>query len=406
VKENKTLAYQPILDRGEHPLEEIPAKKRKREKRLWAEFNAKAPSILGALLDVVVYALGRLPTIELDEMPRLADFAAWITACEGALWEPGTFRAAYDGNLDEAVSSVAEANIVTMAIQSFMEGEDEWTGEAAALLRALNEHDDKRAKDKGWPPQPNALSGKLRRSTPTLKKLGIHVIREKGGKYSRRKITLTRTAPPDQDSHTDYKGKTSSAPSTSSAAHKINDLEQTISADDEFSQSAKIVRLGDPGEPGQGNGELGQGRTIFANSADDHFSETVHYNPLKDKAADGRTMADDLSPHQSGGNTKTPDEISQPQRATSSVLTIRVISRGGPCDACPYQGDDVLTLAPGGGVPAQSLCPTHALQWAKELGRPIEGMPESAETKGAHSPAEVANLPPANGTTWVEDLRF
>jgi hypothetical protein len=59
------------------------------------------PRILGALLDAVAQGLRMLPQTELDELPRMADFAVWATACESGLWPAGTFWEAYCGNRDE-----------------------------------------------------------------------------------------------------------------------------------------------------------------------------------------------------------------------------------------------------------------------------------------------------------------
>ena len=78
---------------------------RRAEAEILAAFEAERPRILGALLDAVAHGLKRLPSIRLDKLPRLADFALWATACETALWQHGTFRAAYYHNLEEALKT-------------------------------------------------------------------------------------------------------------------------------------------------------------------------------------------------------------------------------------------------------------------------------------------------------------
>jgi phage/plasmid primase-like uncharacterized protein len=80
----------------------VPKQQRRREKEFWADFEAKRPGILGALLDVVVHGLKTLPDVAEEDWPRMADFAHWITACEGALWEAGTFRKAYAAKSQES----------------------------------------------------------------------------------------------------------------------------------------------------------------------------------------------------------------------------------------------------------------------------------------------------------------
>ena len=81
-------------------LEPINDEDRLVEKKFWTEFTAVQPGILGALLDGVSEGLRRLPEIELPTLPRMADFALWVTACETEYWPAGTFMAAYAGNGD------------------------------------------------------------------------------------------------------------------------------------------------------------------------------------------------------------------------------------------------------------------------------------------------------------------
>jgi putative DNA primase/helicase len=50
---------------------------------------------------VVASGLERLPDLRLGRMPRMADFAKWITACEPALrWRDGEFMEIYAANLE------------------------------------------------------------------------------------------------------------------------------------------------------------------------------------------------------------------------------------------------------------------------------------------------------------------
>ena len=49
-------------------------------------FEAEHPHILGVLLDAVAEGLKRLPNTRLPRLPRMADFALWVTACELAFW--------------------------------------------------------------------------------------------------------------------------------------------------------------------------------------------------------------------------------------------------------------------------------------------------------------------------------
>ena len=158
-------------------LEPLSEKARMTEAELWAAFEAKSPTIFGALLDAVKMGLKRMPSTKLETLPRMADFAQWATACETACWLDGTFLAAYSNNQDEAVDSVIEAGSVTVAIRDMMEPLAEWTGTATDLLAELDQQAGERAiKSRTWPKNPRALSDSVRRAATGLRKIGIEII--------------------------------------------------------------------------------------------------------------------------------------------------------------------------------------------------------------------------------------
>lgn len=173
-------------------LEAIPEERRRPEKELWAEFEVTRPQLLGTLLDAVSQGLKRLPDTRLDTLPRMADFALWVTACETALWPAGTFGAAYAGNRDEAVDSVIEGDPVGSAIRSLIGTRTEWTGTASDLLGALDEEvGEKVRKSKAWPASARALSGRVRRAATFLRKVGIDITFDREGRARTRVIRIT-----------------------------------------------------------------------------------------------------------------------------------------------------------------------------------------------------------------------
>ena len=58
----------------------ISENKRRAEKELRAAFREKHPFVLGALLDAAAHGLRVMHNVELQKLPRMADFAIWITA--------------------------------------------------------------------------------------------------------------------------------------------------------------------------------------------------------------------------------------------------------------------------------------------------------------------------------------
>ena len=196
-------------------LEPIPEERRRPEAELWASFEIERPRILGVLLDAVVEGLKRLPETRLTRLPRMADFALWATACETALWSPGTFWTAYCGNRDETVEDVIDADPIAATVRALMATQTEWTGTASDLLGALGEMAGERvAKAKTWPDSPRALAGRMRRAATFLRKIGIEIAFDREGRARTRIIRITantnHTAP-------EYAGARPSAQSASSA---------------------------------------------------------------------------------------------------------------------------------------------------------------------------------------------
>jgi hypothetical protein len=168
---------------------------RRPEKELWREFEIARPRILGALLDAVVHGLRTVGGVHLDHLPRMADFALWATACEGALWPAGTFARAYAANRRAAIESIIEADPMATCIRVVMAERRSWTGSASDLLRLCAE----RARNdisiaSPWGNNPRALAGRLRRAQTLLRTLGIHVMFAREGRNGTRIIRVSTTA--------------------------------------------------------------------------------------------------------------------------------------------------------------------------------------------------------------------
>ena len=82
---------------------------RRTEREFWAAFSAVHPYVLGGLFDAVVSGLRELSNVHIAELPRMADFAVWATACESGLGlAPGEFLGAYTANRSEANTAAVE----------------------------------------------------------------------------------------------------------------------------------------------------------------------------------------------------------------------------------------------------------------------------------------------------------
>lgn len=195
---DKIIKRHDLLDRAiVITLPKIPETERLEEKRFWAEFEKIRPKIIGAFLDAVAVGLGRWNEVKLDRLPRMADFAKWVVACEPALpWEPGAFMKAYTEARSKAIEGALEADIVTVAVRDYLDERESFEGTMTELLTALEGYvPEKIQKTKAWPKTPQYLSSRLREAATSLERIGICCVfdvRVPGS--GRRLIQVTRQA--------------------------------------------------------------------------------------------------------------------------------------------------------------------------------------------------------------------
>ena len=73
-------------------LPAIPETRRQTERKFWPAFRADYPRILGGVLDAIVGGLRELPSVNLTDLPRMADYAEWGEAISRGLgWGADTF---------------------------------------------------------------------------------------------------------------------------------------------------------------------------------------------------------------------------------------------------------------------------------------------------------------------------
>jgi hypothetical protein len=157
------------------------------EAEVWREFQIAQPGILGALLDAAAHGLRSLAGegCRPQGLPRMADFARWISACETALWPAGTFDHAYAEN-------VIEADPVASRVREMMVERKTWTGTAAELLSHGAQYSgDSLWTSIGWPKNPRSLAGRLRRAQPGLRSLGIDIAFSREGRAGTRIIAMS-----------------------------------------------------------------------------------------------------------------------------------------------------------------------------------------------------------------------
>jgi Toprim domain len=204
------------------------------EEEFKLKFRRVHADILGALCSAVAHGLRTERTLKIGVLPRMATFFRWAIACEEALWPKGAFAAAFEANALGATEDVIESDKAAFQLRLFMIERGEWNGTATQLLaellayvrRPVREAEAVHARateagknadraeveraaanlrearetardilGEGWPKAANALSGKLKRASPALRKAGIVIewpTRHDGPKTIKIKLTANQ----------------------------------------------------------------------------------------------------------------------------------------------------------------------------------------------------------------------
>jgi hypothetical protein len=164
-------------------LPTIPEDKRITEAEWEAHLDKIQPQVLGCLLDGVAAGLRNRDKIELFSLPRMADFALWGHAVEGAFgFTPGTFEAAYSDNRNDVHQAAIDNDAIATAIIALIEKRGIFSGSASELLAELNNivsEEQRRAPD--WIKSPRVLGRKLARLAPELRRSGIEIGKSRSG---------------------------------------------------------------------------------------------------------------------------------------------------------------------------------------------------------------------------------
>lgn len=151
-------------------LDPIPPSARRTDDEVKAKFDAAAPAVLGAILDLAAKVLATLPEVTVTELPRLADFAKILAAIDQV--NQWTTLADFTALAQEITEAVIEADPFADAVRAMVCDKREWAGTAARLLELLPPAD---GAVKSWPKTARGVSGHLRRVAPALRKHGIGI---------------------------------------------------------------------------------------------------------------------------------------------------------------------------------------------------------------------------------------
>lgn len=174
-------------------LQRITPDRRRPDADVAADYRQAQPATLAALLDLLAGVLAALPTVELAELPRMADFARMLAALDTVTgWNS---LAAYQQRTNESNHAVVESDPFATAITAMVKGTVAgWAGTIAELLATITpEHP-----PRGWPRTNRAAGGHLRRISPALRACGINVEATKSNGERIFRLTPDQEAPPVQ----------------------------------------------------------------------------------------------------------------------------------------------------------------------------------------------------------------
>lgn len=167
------VTAQDLLDRCLH-IDLPNVENRKLASEVEAEFTTAQSRLLGALLDLFVKVLAKLPSIAIapENRPRMADFAVLGEAVfRVAGKREGEFLTRYGAMRKDGVHRTLDASPVGAALLAFLSNTPGgWSGNLADLLDRLDRY--RPRGDTAWPHTAKGLGDALRRLAPALRSIG------------------------------------------------------------------------------------------------------------------------------------------------------------------------------------------------------------------------------------------
>ena len=113
--------------------------------------------------------------VRLDQLPRMADFTIWVSACDESLgMNPGEALTAYQYNRAETHNLALESSPLCEPVAKL--DREGFSGTVAELLVRLNcMMSESMRRSVRWPKAPDALSNALRRMATNLRAAGIEI---------------------------------------------------------------------------------------------------------------------------------------------------------------------------------------------------------------------------------------
>ena len=168
----------------------ISSTRRKYESHLERDWITEFPEIFGGILTLCSKVLEIYEFIEMPELPRMADFARILKAID--MVRDTDSLTSYLDEVGKMASNAVDGDKFFKVVAGSINGE--WIGTAAELLEKVSTLGSLYSLDKGWPQTAHAVTDRLTRTGPTLRKVGWIV--EDLGSNNEKKTKRWRLSPP------------------------------------------------------------------------------------------------------------------------------------------------------------------------------------------------------------------
>lgn len=197
-----TISSQPdLLDRTVCiKFARIEGTKRKTMEEVMDNFKKDVPFMLDRIFIILSKAIEIYETLELNGLPRMADFAKWGYAVAEAMNYGGeTFLKIYEENQNELLETMVEEDSLTHVLIEFIQQHGHFEGSMTELLVGLTREAESMeiSTKNGWVKDASVLSRKLFETQSVLSIFHIHM--KRGKKNGERFVELWLESPDERD---------------------------------------------------------------------------------------------------------------------------------------------------------------------------------------------------------------
>jgi hypothetical protein len=153
----------------------IPDSERLLEGEIWAAWQQAHPRILGGILHLAARVIAILPSVEIRSKPRMADFARIVVAVDQVLGTDGINH--YIGKQTSLATDSLDGDSFITELSKL----GTFEGTASELLDKIMPE----KPPKGWPANARAVTQRLRRQAPTMRKAGWQITDDAGANHEK-----------------------------------------------------------------------------------------------------------------------------------------------------------------------------------------------------------------------------